>query len=90
MNNQIKSIEEAISATKFSEHNCQCRLLLKECAELLASVHTELGGLHYSVYQDDEIEDENLQYHEDFQALMDEGLEMIEKLKLLKILDSER
>jgi hypothetical protein len=59
MNNQIKSIEEATSATKLSEHCCQHNLLLNECTELLADILTELGELHYSIYQDDEIEDED-------------------------------
>lgn len=90
MNNQIKSIEEATSATKLSEHCCQHKLLLEECAELLADIHSELGELHYSIYQDDEIEDEDRDYQDDFQKLWDDGLEMIEKLKSLKILDSRR
>lgn len=90
MDKQINSIEEAVNTTKFSGHCCQHKLLLKECAELLADIHTELGELHYSIYQDDEIKDEDREYQDDFQKLWDDGLEMIEKLKSLKILDSRR
>jgi hypothetical protein len=88
LGNEINSIEEAINSTKIGEHYCQYKIILRECAELLADIHTELGELYYSIYQDDAIDDEDMEYHEAFQERWDEGLEMIERLKALKILVS--
>ncbi|WP_395009870.1 hypothetical protein [Undibacterium sp.] len=90
MGNEINSIEEAISSTKLVEHYCQYKILLRECAELLADIHTEFGELYFSIYQDDEIDDGDLEYHEGFQERWNEGLAMIERLKALKILVSPR
>lgn len=76
--------------TDREQYCCQYKILLKECAELLVDTRAELSELHYSIYQDDEIEEEDKEYDEIFQTLLDDGLEMIEKLKSLKILDSRR
>jgi len=81
------------STMQITEHKpdcCRYKILLKECAELLVDTRAELSELHYSIYQDDEIEEEDKEYDEIFQTLLDDGLEMIEKLKALKILESRR
>lgn len=90
MNVKNDSPNSTSLSTNLEEHSCQYKILLTECAKLLADIHCELGELRYSIYQDDEIEEDDKEFHEDFQTLWDEGCEMINKLKALKILESRR
>lgn len=84
------SLDITNNSTKLAEHYCQYKLLLRECAELLAELHSDFGELRYSVYQDDEIQDDDYdrEFRERLQMSWDDGLEMIERLKALKILES--
>ncbi|MBC3808499.1 hypothetical protein H8K52_14235 [Undibacterium seohonense] len=71
-----------------TEHKCQYQTLLKECAELLLDMQREYAALHYSIYQDDELDDDG--YGDDdndvFQSLYENAEKTINKLKGLKIL----
>ena len=71
-----------------TEHKCQYQTLLKECAELLLDMQREYAALHYSIYQDDELDDDV--YGDDdndvFQSLYENAEKTINKLKGLKIL----
>lgn len=71
-----------------TEHKCQYQTLLKECAELLLDMQREYAALHYSIYQDDELDDDD--YGDDdndvFQSLYEDAEKTINKLKGLKIL----
>lgn len=71
-----------------TEHKCQYQTLLKECAELLLDMQREYAALHYSIYQDDDLDDDG--YGDDnndvFQSLYEDAENTINKLKGLKIL----
>jgi hypothetical protein len=70
-----------------TEHKCQT--LLKECAELLLDMQREYAALHYSIYQDDELDDDSDDGNDDdiFQSLYEDAEDTINKLKALKILN---
>ena len=92
MTQRNDSLDIANNSTKLAEHYCQYKILLRECAELLAELHSDFGELRYSVYQDDEIHDDDCdrEFRERLQMTWDGGLEMIERLEALKILESPR
>lgn len=89
MTQKNESLEIAIQSTNFLEHQCQYKTLLQECAELLSDIHAELGELHYSIYQDDERDDDEIA-DDSFCELYEDGSRMIDRLKALKILESKR
>lgn len=86
------ALDIANNSSKFAEHYCQYKLLLRECAELFAELHSDFGKLHYAVYQDDEIQDndDDREFRERLQIIWNDGLEMIERLEALKIVESQR
>lgn len=77
-----------------TEHKCQYKTLLKECAELLLDMQREYAALHYSIYQDDELDDDDDEYDDNdndvFQSLFEDAEKTINKLKGLKILKERR
>lgn len=87
MSKKLSSQNTAHQQPSVQEHECQ--ILLKKCAELLLDMHTEYAALHYSIYEDDE-HDEDDDGESVFESLCDDSNKLIKKLKELKILDSRR
>lgn len=88
MPKNTKTIAVCKQQSESTEHKCQYQTLLKECAELLLDMQREYAALHYSIYQDDELDDDG--YGDDdndvFQSLYENAEKTINKLKGLKIL----
>lgn len=90
MPKNTKTIAVCKQQSESTEHKCQFQKLLKECAELLIDMQREYAALHYSIYQDDELDDDG--YGDDdndndvFQSLYEDAENTINKLKGLKIL----
>jgi hypothetical protein len=88
MPKNTKTIAVCKQQSESTEHKCQYQTLLKECAELLLDIQREYAALHYSIYQDDDLDDDG--YGDDdndvFQSLYEDAENTINKLKGLKIL----
>lgn len=91
MPKNTKTIAVCKQQSESTEHKCQFQKLLKECAELLIDMQREYAALHYSIYQDDELDDDG--YGDDnndvFQSLYEDAENTINKLKGLKILKAD-
>lgn len=91
MSKKTETITPCKQQSESTEHKCQYQTLLKECAELLLDMQREYAALHYSIYQDDELDDDG--YGDDnndvFQSLYEDVENTINKLKGLKILKAD-
>lgn len=91
MSKKTETITLCKQQSESTEHKCQYQTLLKECAELLLDMQREYAALHYSIYQDDELDDDG--YGDDnndvFQSLYEDVENTINKLKGLKILKAD-
>ncbi|WP_395004863.1 hypothetical protein [Undibacterium sp.] len=89
MPKKTKTITLCKQQSESTEHKCRYQTLLKECAELLLDMQREYAALHYSIYQDDELDDDSDDGNDDdiFQSLYEDAEDTINKLKALKILN---
>ena len=87
MPKKTKTIILCKQQSESTEHKCQYQTLLKECAELLIDMQREYAALHYSIYQDDELDDDEYDDNDVFQSLFEDAEKTINKLKALEILN---